>query len=78
MTGMVNVTEVSRMKKHEGRRDEYLTRLKNENILLSEFLKDTMDLACGLCRSIRNNDVCDLCRVTKYKQMTECEQHGKA
>lgn len=54
---MTNVTDVKRMP--EGILDEYLTRLKNENILLSEFLKDTMDLACGLCRSIRNNDVCE-------------------
>lgn len=40
---MTNVTDVKRMP--EGILDEYLTRLKNENILLSEFLKDTMDLA---------------------------------
>lgn len=69
---MTNITDVTRLPLGEDRKEKHMMRLKNENIVLTEALRDTINEVCRLCMDVYvKNDVCKSCRMTKYRKIID-------
>ena len=63
---MTNITDVTRLPIGKDRKEKHMMRLKNENIVLNEALRDTVNEVFRLCMDVYVKcDVCKSCRMTK-------------
>lgn len=69
---MTNITDVTRLPIGKDRKEKHMMRLKNENIVLTEALRDTINEVCRLCMDVYIKcDVCKSCRMTKYRKIID-------
>ena len=69
---MTNITDVTRLPIGKDRKEKHMMRMKNENIILTEALRDTINEVCRLCMDVYvKRDVCKSCRMTKYSKIID-------
>lgn len=68
----MNITDVTMLPIGKDRKEKHMMRLKNENIVLTEALRDTINEVCRLCMDVYvKHDVCKSCRMTKYRKIID-------